>query len=82
MQPVSSGLEGWDEYRRLVLSELERLDKAVKESDKSDAVAISKLLVDVTRLREDVVALKIKAGIWGILGGVITTIGAILLKFV
>tara|TARA_R110002126_G_scaffold84465_24_gene205300 strand:+ start:2350 stop:2589 length:240 start_codon:yes stop_codon:yes gene_type:complete len=74
--------DGWDEYRRLILSELERLDVAVRDSNKSDTESLNKLLLDVIKLREEVVALKVKAGIWGILGGVITTIGAILLKFV
>lgn len=79
---MSNGSEGWDEYRRLILSELERLDESVKESRKSELEAIQKLLMDITKLREDVVTLKVKAGVWGILGGVITTLGAILLKFV
>tara|TARA_R110002094_G_scaffold104568_1_gene103886 strand:+ start:753 stop:992 length:240 start_codon:yes stop_codon:yes gene_type:complete len=79
---MSNDHDGWDEYRRLILSELERLDEAVKDSNKSDAAALNKLLLDVIKLREEVVALKVKAGVWGILGGVITTIGAILLKFV
>ena len=79
---MSNDPESWNEYRRLILSELERLDEAVKESHKTDTEALQKLLLDVIKLREEVVALKVKAGVWGILGGVITTIGAILLKFV
>lgn len=82
MQTVSNEHDSWNEYRRLILSELERLDQSMKHSDQSDTASINKLLLDVIKLREEVVALKVKAGIWGILGGVITTIGAILLKFV
>jgi len=74
--------DGWNEYRRLILSELERLDDSQKESAKIIKEALDQLTVKVNKVREDVVALQVKAGVWGILGGVLTTLGALLMGLV
>lgn len=48
---------GWVEYRKLVLSELERLNTSVEG-----------LRDDLNNIRNDITALKIKAGFWGLVG--------------
>jgi len=50
----------WDEYRRLILNELERLHESHQILTK-----------EVSAVRVDVASLKVKAGIWGLLGGLI-----------
>lgn len=57
----------WIEYRRLILSELERLDKAVTE-----------LQNKISALKSDVLALQIKATLWGSVGGMLPAIISIL----
>ena len=50
----------WNEYRALVLHELENLNKAV------DALEVERINV-----REEIAKLKVKSGIWGMIGGAI-----------
>jgi hypothetical protein len=58
--------DSWGEYRRLVLSELERVDRSIRA-----------LHADVTTIKSEVTALKIKSGVWGLLGGLIPVVVAI-----
>ena len=61
---------GWNEWKNLVLSQLEQLREGQKES------------VDIAQtLREDIVALKLKAGIWGLMGASIPVITLLLIEF-
>ena len=52
--------DGWVEYRKLVLSEIERL-----------TVSVEKLRDELGTIRSEIVGLKVKAGIWGLIGGAI-----------
>lgn len=60
MTPHEDNPGQWIEYQRLVLGELKRLG----EGQERTAGAIS-------ALREDMVALKIKSGVWGLIAGAI-----------
>ncbi len=84
---------GWREYQNLVLSELRRLDEGVSRLNEriEDAIRHERShrvrVEDVTasaikRLELDVYGLRIKAGIWGLLGGLLPVLAAILLKAV
>lgn len=60
---------GWNEWKNLVLSELKQLRDGQKDS------------VSVTqKLREDIVALKLKAGIWGLIGGSLPVVTLLLIE--
>lgn len=63
-----NGPDNWNEYRRLMLAELERHEGWLKvlETRKNE-------------LRVEVERLKIKAGIWGLMGGLIPAVAAALL---
>ncbi len=52
---------GWSAYEKLVMSELKRL------REKQDVMSAK-----LTGLCADVSALKVKAGVWGVLGGMLT----------
>ena len=54
--------DGWMEYRKHVLSELER---------HSDGLEI--LQRDVAAIHSEIAALKVKAGLWGLVAGAIPT---------
>jgi hypothetical protein len=64
---------GWNEYQKLVLAELKRLDKSL--SDLHD---------EVSELRVSVEVLRTRAVTWGALGGfvvwVTTVLGSFLIK--
>lgn len=59
----------WDHYSRLVLTKLDEHDDLLYDINK-----------ELMNIRVDIGMLKVKAGIWGLLGGAIPTIVAILLK--
>lgn len=82
---------GWREYQNLVLSELRRLDEGVSRLNEriEDAIRHERghrvRVEDATansikRLELDVYGLRIKAGIWGLLGGLLPVLAALLLK--
>ena len=64
---ADNGPNGWGEWGRHVLEELKR--------NSTDHVAITEVLQG---LRDDVVGLKYKAGLWGAIGASIPAIAAIL----
>jgi hypothetical protein len=71
---------GWDEYRRLVLAALERLEGDIKTLDtKVDAVKTT-LDAKVDVVKTAVTALQVKAGLIGALGGLLA--GAIIGKLI
>ena len=61
---------GWDQYQRLVLSELQRL-----------STGMEKLADQMSRVHTQVALLKLKAGGWSILGGSIAVIAFILIQY-
>lgn len=61
---------GWSEYQKTVMHQLEELDADIKALDEK-----------VTLLRIDVAQLKIKAGIWGAVAGMIPGIISAVLLF-
>lgn len=65
---MTSQANGWTEYRRLVISALERLEK--RHDD---------LVAHVGQLEKEVVALQVKAGIWGFAAGLLPGIATILI---
>ena len=82
---------GWREYQKLVLSELrrldanleklsERIDRAVKHERGNRQQVEANTHAEVSRIALEVHGLKIKAGIWGLLGGLLPVMTAILLK--
>lgn len=61
---------GWNEYEKLVLSSIGNLDK------KMDRV----LEHELPEVRVELAKLKEKAGIWGILGGVLAALSVLAAK--
>ena len=61
---------GWNEWKNLVLSQLEQLREGQKESVRA-----------MQALREDNVALKLKAGVWGFIGSSVPVITLLLVEF-
>jgi hypothetical protein len=51
---------GWSGYGKLVLAELERLNKNVKEVEKSQQ-----------KIQIEIAMLKVKSGVWGAIAGAI-----------
>jgi hypothetical protein len=62
-----SNTNGWNEYQRLVISELQRLDKSV-QSTRSE----------LSELRVAVEVLRTRAVTWGALGGFVVGLATVL----
>ena len=60
----------WAEYSKLVLSELKRLDKCV-----------GSIKGDLITLQLDMESLKVKAGVWGLIGAAIPVSVLLAIKF-
>ena len=60
---------GWPEYRKMVVGDLERLTAEVRW-----------LRNDIAKMSDAVSALKVKAGVWGALAGLLAAVSAILAK--
>jgi len=61
--------DGWDEWSRFVLKELERLNE--------NTVRLQR---DIAQVHVEVAGLKVKASTWGGLAGLITVLVALLLQ--
>ena len=71
--------EGWGEYRRLILAELERIRGDLARLDnKMDLFSIEEL----SRLKSQVAVLEFKASLMGALGGLVAGLAVILVKFI
>ena len=61
------GENGWMEYQKLVLHELKQLNDSMTQNSK-----------DHVTMREDIAKLKVKSGVWGLIGGAIPSSIAII----
>lgn len=67
--------ESWVEYRRLILQALERLDGEIRGLNaKMDAFRAD----DIATIKVEVAMLKVKAGMWGAVMGLVTGVAAAL----
>jgi len=62
---------GWSEYEKLVLNELERHNNLIEGIRK-----------DVSDIRSEIAMLKVKSGLWGMLGAAIPLAVAVGLKLI
>ena len=81
----------WSTYQRLVLSELKRLDSGLNRMNDQTAKALKHergnrqqvemgIMTEIAQLRTDIQSLKIKAGVWGAVAGMIPVVSVLLLK--
>lgn len=63
--------DGWTEWSKYVLKELERLNGCYEG-----------LRMDVNAISTEIATLKVKAGIWGLVGATIPAIAVILMQIV
>jgi hypothetical protein len=64
--PLSNG---WNEWSRHVLAELERLNNCI--------ICLEK---DTRQMYEEIAMLKVKSGLWGLIGGLLPTVALLLHK--
>ena len=99
MPVESTDNNGWDEYKKLILSELTRIavytketrelmekhcDDALEKTNKSNKEMVNlvnsleiRLLEKIGPIQQEIASLKVKAGVWGLGGGIAAVLTAI-----
>ena len=68
MTGIPNHTNGWTEYSKLVLSQLEEHGDVLKDINR-----------ELTNMRVEIGMLKVKSGVWGVIGGVIPVTIAIII---
>lgn len=72
----------WTEYRRLILNELERIDRGMTTLNVKMDNATSTRDADITALRVEIAMLKVKASMWGGASGTaVAAVASFLFKY-
>ena len=70
---------GWGEYRKLVMTEIDRLAREIRH-ERNNAKQVQQHLWDqMLRVEKEVATLKVKCGLWGLVGGLIPVVTALLM---
>jgi len=77
---MGDGGNGWDEYRKLVMREIERLTSEIRHSRNNHEQGLQGLYERLIETEKHVATLQVKCGIFGLLGGLIPTVTALILK--
>jgi hypothetical protein len=70
---------GWDEYRRLVMDSLDRLAREIRHERSEAKTAQNRLLDRLSEQDKELAMLKVRCGIWGLMGGLIPSMTALAL---
>ena len=68
---------GWEDYKKLIMQQLDDLKVSLK--DVEDRIKDIRE-IDVPSIRVEIGLLKLKAGIWGAVSGLVSGIGYLLLR--
>ena len=68
---------GWSEWSKYVLQELKRLNDCYESLNKKMDEICKGVEKKIQKNREDIIVLKLKAGLWGLLGGAIPIVIAL-----
>ena len=69
---------GWSEYRKLVMTEIERLAREIRHERNNQKQVQQHLWDQMLRIEKEVATLKVKCGVWGLVGGLIPVVTALL----
>jgi hypothetical protein len=71
---------GWGEYRKLVMTEIERLAREIRHERNNQKQVQQHLWDQMLRIEKEVASLKVKCGVWGLVGGLIPVVTALLMN--
>jgi hypothetical protein len=77
---MGDGGNGWDEYRKLVMREIERLTSEIRHSRHNHEQGLQGLYERLIETEKHVATLQVKCGIFGLLGGLIPALTALILN--
>lgn len=71
---------GWDEYRKLVMTEITRLTSEIRH-ERNNARTVQQYMFDrMTEMEKELAMLKVRCGIWGLMGGLIPAVSALVIS--
>ena len=82
MSTPDDGGNGWNEWRKHVLAELGRNNSTHDDLQKIIVANQTALTGNFQKILTELAVLRVKAGVWGLLGGIIPAIGVLLLMYV
>ena len=71
MAQDESDERSWAEYRRLILAELERIDRGMSSLNGKMEIAMTIRDEAMSKMRVEIAMLKVQAGIWGAASGML-----------
>jgi hypothetical protein len=71
---------GWHEYKQLVLRELERLTQEIRHERNNYKQGMSGVYERLIEVEKEIATLKVRCGIWGLMGGLIPALTALMLS--
>jgi len=69
---------GWHEYKQLVLRELERLTQEIRHERNNYKQGMSGVYERLIEVEKEIATLKVRCGIWGLMGGLIPAMTALM----
>jgi len=70
---------GWHEYKQLVLRELERLTQEIRHERNNYKQGMSGVYERLIEVEKEIATLKVRCGIWGLMGGLSPAMTALML---
>ena len=70
---------GWHEHKQLVLRELERLTQEIRHERNNYKQGMSGVYERLIDVEKEIATLKVRCGIWGLMGGLIPAMTALML---
>jgi len=77
-EKISKSQNGWGEYAKYVLKELERLNKSLDDLEQR---LIDIQTKDLAKIRTEIAMLKVKSGLWGAVAGMVPVIIVLLINY-
>lgn len=71
---------GWIEYRRHVMESIERLTSEIRHERNNAKQSQNYLVNRLLEVEKEIATLKVRCGIWGLMGGLIPTVSALVLS--
>lgn len=71
---------GWGEYRKLVMTEIERLAREIRHERNNGKQVQQHLWDQMLRIEKEIATLKVRCGVWGLVGGLIPVVTALLMN--
>jgi hypothetical protein len=71
---------GWGEYRKLVMTEIDRLAREIRHERNNGKQVQQHLWEQMLSMEKEIATLKVRCGVWGMVGGLIPVVTALLMS--